>query len=124
MAALATAIMLAAVLAFTVQAAPFMVCDPQEGIESFKVFYDGAVTPKLTVARIGWIQNGKLVFTDPGGTRTAVIVVDDLATVTNGEHTVKAQACNSLWGCSGDSTPLPFTKFTLGVPTSTLIVGQ
>ena len=86
------------------QAGPFLVCDPYpaaSAVTSFTIFWDGATTG-ISVP----------VFTDATGTFIHV----DLASVTNGSHTVKARARNS-WGESTDSLPFVFVK---QVPTSPL----
>lgn len=77
-------------------AAPYLVCDPQDGVERYELYFDGAVTP------------------------TAAQPVDkairyDLANIAPGTHTVIAKACNA-WGCSAASAPFTFSKIILGQP--------
>ena len=73
-------------------AEPFLVCDaylPADGVVKFKVSMDAGV------------------YIDSVPVSNALKY--DLAAVTVGAHTIKAQACN-IWGCSLDSLPLAFTR--------------
>jgi hypothetical protein len=104
-------------------AAPWLVCDPQTGVDTYNVTIDGITTTGVSVLP-AWIKDGKILFTDPGGTRTSVHVLKDLSFLPTGPHTATAQACSSLWGCSAATSAFPFTKSIPVVPTTTLIVGQ
>ena len=97
-------------------ASPFLVCDPQAGVDTYIVDTDGTVVTGI-VFQDGWIQDGKLYFTDPGGVRTPVHVLMDEAILAVGAHTQKARACKAAippWYpevCSANySIPLAFTK--------------
>jgi hypothetical protein len=95
-------------VAMQLQAAPFLVCDPypaSSAVTSFTIFWDGATTG-ISVP----------VFTDATGTYIHL----DLASVTNGSHTVKARAKNS-WGESADSSPFVFVKQAPATPLNTRI---
>lgn len=114
-----------------VWASPFTVVDFQADVSYYRADTDGVVinvTPQN-----GWVQNDKLYFTDPGGTRTPVHVLVDDASLTVGGHTQKFRACKTatLWEserCSADSVPLAFTKPPAGTvpnaPTGTKLVAQ
>ena len=70
-------------------AAPFLVCDPQEGV----IGYDITGLPGGTVSYIAQ-ADGSIKY--------------DLAAVQNGTYELTVAACN-IWGC-GDSVPFAFTK--------------
>lgn len=104
-----TAILLLA--ATSLQAAPFLVCDPypaSAGVTSFTLFWDGSTTGVSAP-----------VFTDATGTYLKY----DLAGVTNGTHTVKVRAKNS-YGESGDSAPFTFDKQLPPAPTNIRITAN
>ncbi len=87
-------------------AGPFLVSDPyaaSDGVTNFKVCFDG----------------GAYVDSVP----VSNVLHYDLGPLTNGSHTVKAQACN-VWGCSADSSPFPFTKAAPAAPGNTRISPQ
>lgn len=69
-------------------AAPFLVCDPQAGVQSYEIFIDGQqVTGGPILAEV----DGSLQY--------------DLAGTTPGAYTFTAKACADPWGCSEDSDP-------------------
>ena len=76
-------------MASTAWAAPFIVCDPQEGV----IGYDITGLPGGTVSYIAQ-ADGSIKY--------------DLAAVQNGTYELTVAACN-IWGC-GDSVPFAFTK--------------
>lgn len=111
-------LILAVVVLFPITsiAAPFLVCDPQTGVDYYTVDTDGVVVTGV-VFQNGWIQNNKLFLTDPGGTRTPIHVLMDESILVTGAHTQKAMACkaaNPPWSAEVCSTaysvPLAFTK--------------
>lgn len=81
--------------------APFLVCDPYSMIVGFRVQLDTGA----------WIDASAK--TDTTGT----YLYYDLASVSNGNHMVKAKAYNE-WGESNESAPFSFTKALPGVPGS------
>lgn len=83
-------------LLLTILLSPFLVCDPQAGVETYELYFDGAVTPAVSQP----VNNA---------------IRYDLASIPAGTHTVIAKACNT-WGCSESSTPFTFTKVVLGAP--------
>ena len=82
-------------LPVTVLAAPFLVCDPQAGVEYY------------TVSGLPAAINTTHINPDPTGTYGFKL---DLATLVPGNYTVKANACTALWGCSADSAPFGFVR--------------
>ena len=82
------------IFASSVLASPFLVCDPPatgEPVEYYEV--DGLPSP-FTGREIPRDASGKYGFKL------------DLATLpAGGPWTLKARACNAMWGCSEDSTP-------------------
>lgn len=92
---LALALLIILALASTVLAAPFLVCDPQTGVEYY------------TVSGLPAAINTSHILPDATGTYGFKL---DLATLVPGTYTVKANACTALWGCSADSNPLNFVR--------------
>jgi hypothetical protein len=62
-------------------AAPFLVCDPQEGVETYEVYQNGG----LIAGNIPSQADGSLKY--------------DMAEITPGSYEFNAKAC-SVWGCS------------------------
>ena len=69
-----------------VLAAPFLVCDPQAGVETDNVYQDG-------------IEIGTDIAAQPDGSLRY-----DLQAITPGVYNFTANACN-VWGCSEVSDP-------------------
>lgn len=113
----ATAIIIILFLASPLFAAgPWLVCDFQLGVDTYQVDTDGAVVTGISPL-VGWVQNGKTLFADPGGIRSQVHVLVDEAALATGSHTQKAKACKNAsppWQptevCSDWSDPLAFAK--------------
>ena len=80
--------------AFTVPcwAAPFLVCDPEPNVDSCVVEVNGTEFP------------------------TPYPLHYDLVGITAGDHTIRVKFVNALWGDSDWSSPLDFTRPSLGVP--------
>ena len=74
-------------MAFTAWSAPFLVCDPQEGVVGYTL-------TGLTDLTIAAQQDGSLKY--------------DLAAIQSGTYNVQVAACN-VWGCSS-TVPFVFTK--------------
>jgi len=70
-------------------AAPFLVCDPQAGVESYIISEEGQ--PDITTPAE---EDGSIKY--------------DMASVAEGTHLWSVKACNA-WGCSAPS-PFGFTK--------------
>lgn len=97
--AIATALFFVLILALPVLAAPWLVSDPTppgDEVTKFRLSFDG----------------GPYVDSAPDASKA---VRYDLAGISEGSHTVVAQACN-VWGCSADSAPFVFTKKIPGAP--------
>ena len=75
------------VIAGTAQAAPFVVCDAQEGVIGYTL-------TGLTDQTVAAQPDGSLKY--------------DLAGIPVGSYVVTVAAC-SVWGC-GEATPFPFVK--------------
>ena len=73
-----------------VSAAPFLICDPQAGVETYQVYQDGAEIAADVPAE----ADGSLRY--------------DLVGVVPGVYEFTAKSCN-VWGCSALS-PDPFTS--------------
>jgi hypothetical protein len=43
----------------SVLAAPFLICDPQDGVESYTITLDGVTESGISV-KVGWLVSGKL----------------------------------------------------------------
>lgn len=71
-------------------ASPFLVCDPQAGVEHYEV--------------TGLPGDNSNVLPDATGAYGFKL---DLATLAEGNYTVKARACN-IRGCSAESSPFVF----------------
>ena len=84
-------------------AAPFIVCDPQEGV----IGYDITGLPGGTVSYIAQ-ADGSIKY--------------DLAAVQNGTYELTVAACN-IWGC-GDSVPFQFSKQVPSAPAGLRIVAD
>jgi hypothetical protein len=65
-------------------AAPFLACDPQEGVESYTVYQDGVEIATDVPAEL----DGSLKY--------------DMVGITPGSYEFNARACN-VWGCSAVS---------------------
>lgn len=76
------------------QAAPFLVCNPQEGVVGYEI--TGIETPGAIAAQ----TDGSLKY--------------DLAAVPSGSYTLTVAACN-VWGCSS-TAPFVFTKQVPSAP--------
>ena len=70
----------------TVLASPFLVCDPQAGVETYEVYMDGV----LLASDIAAQPDGSLRY--------------DLVDVTPGQYNFTARACD-VWRCSDPSNP-------------------
>lgn len=79
----------------TAFAAPFLVCDPQAGVEYYVVT---GLPAAIDASRIPPDASGTFGFKL------------DLGPLAVGSYTVKAKACAGVWGCSADSSPFVFTK--------------
>lgn len=90
----------------TAHAAPFLVCDPQANVDYYVI--TGLPAP----------IDGSRVIPDQTGTFGFRL---DLGTLpVGGPYTVRAKACNTVWGCSADSSPFVFSRpAQLGVPVGT-----
>jgi hypothetical protein len=111
---IAVLIVLMALAVFTspVGAAPFLVCDPQEGVTHYKLT-GPAWMPTTATWQPGWVQNNKLFMTDPGGTRTPVHVIIDVSAALLGITNTTLAACGTTpeWGEQCSSTvPFSFTR--------------
>lgn len=84
--------------ASTAIASPYLVCDPQAGVETYLISEAGQ--PDMAAAA-----------------QTDGSIKYDLASVADGTHTWSVKACN-IWGCSGPS-PFSFTK-SLPAPAGSL----
>jgi len=114
-----------------VLAGPFLVCDQQTGVDYYNITTDGIVTAKVTF-QPGWVQNGKLFFSNPGGTTQLVNVLMDESPLAVGNHNQSAIACvaATLWNpevCSAASNPLAFARpapaTAPGTPANTRLLG-
>ena len=81
-----TSLFLIFLLASSVSASPFLICDPQAGVETYEVYRDGV----LVAADIPAQPDGSIRY--------------DLAAETPGQYAYTAKACN-MWGCSSLSDP-------------------
>lgn len=70
-----------------VSAAPFLVCDPQDGVTKYEIFIDGQSVAIDVPAEV----DGSLKY--------------DLGSVDPGKYTFTAKACAEPWGCSELSDP-------------------
>ena len=82
------AVLVVLLLAPAAGAAPFMVCDPQEGVVGYEIKGIGDTVTWIAQA------DGSLKY--------------DLSNLANGTYTVSVAACN-IWGC-GDSVPFVIAK--------------
>ena len=88
--------LIAGILFLTVgvcQAAPFLVCDPQEGVTKYVLDIDGVETTILTAQADGSLR------------------YDMAAYINTGNHAVRAKAGN-IWGWSTYSDPFNFDADT------------
>jgi hypothetical protein len=83
-----------------VSAAPFLVCDPQAGVDEYIVEMNGVELPGVVSAE----ADGSIRY--------------DLSGIVDGEHSVRLMAVN-IWGPSGYSDPFVFTKALPGRPVGT-----
>lgn len=82
-------------------ASPYLVCDPQAGVEYYTITGDPFfVSPKTAEA------DGSIRY--------------DLAGIPTGAHTIAVAACN-VWGCSS-ATSFSFTKAAAGAPVRIRII--
>lgn len=75
---------------------PFLVCDPQAGVQSYVITGMGSTTITTPAQADGSIRY-------------------DMASVPAGTYAIQVQACNDLWGCSV-SSPFGFVKPVLTAP--------
>lgn len=88
-------------------AAPFLICDGQTGVDYYMVDMDGTIFDLL---RAEVQADGSIKY--------------DLMMIGAGPHVVKLQACSDLWGCEGWSAEFPFDKTIPGLPSGIRIVAQ
>lgn len=94
-------------------ASPWLICNPNPNTDFYRVDTDGAIVS--VNFQNGWLKDGKVSFTDPGGA-TAIHVLTDDAGIAVGAHTQRASACKAAippWNeevCSAASSPLAFTR--------------
>ena len=74
------------------QAAPFLICDPQVGINEYVVTYDGIEEI------VSYNENHS----------SGSVILKDLAGITEGNHTIDVKAVN-VWGESA-TVNFPFSK--------------
>ncbi len=86
---------------------PFLVCDPQPGVDYY------------VVSGLPAAVDGSHVAPDATGKYGFQL---DLSALPPGNYTVKAKACVELWGCSDDSSPFAFTRPALSVPAKSRLV--
>ena len=91
-------------LASTSFAAPFLVCDPQEGVVGYEI-------TGLNPETVNFIAqpDGSLKY--------------DLAPLPNGSYGGTIAACN-MWGCSAATAADPFTKAVPSAPAGLRIVAD
>lgn len=82
--------------------APFLLCDPQGGVDNYKVEISGPVIVTQDVAP------------DPTGKYGFALDLSPLS-LPDGSYTVRANASN-MWGTSDWSVAYPFDKSVSGVP--------
>lgn len=92
-------------------AEPFLVCDPMSGAEQTQVVLDG--TPQ------GWKPYSERDF---GGQIYCVLM--DLVGLSNGAHTVTAEADFGVWGNPGYSDPFEFVKPDLRAPQGFILIKE
>ena len=78
-------------------AAPFLVCDPQEGIDSYNIIENTVPLPIVVPAQ----ADGSLKW--------------DLASVTVGQHNISVSACSAVWGCTA-AVPFVYARPALNTP--------
>ena len=95
-----------AVLLFatSASAAPFLVCNPQEGVVGYEIT---GLNPE-TVTFVAQ-PDGSLKY--------------DLSSVNSGTYTLTVAACN-MWGCSAATAADPFTKAVPSAPAGLRIVAD
>jgi hypothetical protein len=87
-------ILLALLYLEIVEASPFLVCDPPPATEPVEYYEVDGLPAPFTGRNIPRDNTGKYGFQL------------DLATLpVGGPWTLKARACNAVWGCSDDSAP-------------------
>ena len=82
--------------------APFLACDPQEGVVGYTLT---GLTDKTIAAQ----PDGSLKY--------------DLAPLANGSYSVTVAACN-VWGCSEPAAPFPVVKKVPVAPVGLRITAQ
>jgi hypothetical protein len=82
------------------EAAPFLICNPQTGVEGYILDIDGNVTTEPAY--------------DLGD--DTVMLHKDLADLPAGEHACTLKADYGVWGVSAESTPFLFTKPSMESP--------
>ena len=70
--------------------APFLVCNPQAGVNYYTISGDPFWTANITAQTDGSLKS-------------------DVAGIPNGNHVISVVACSELWGCS-TSTPFSFSS--------------
>ena len=77
-------------------AAPFLICDPQAGVQFYRITGDPFWTGNVPAQLDGSIKS-------------------DLLGIAIGTHSIQVSACSELWGCSTPS-PFSFTRPALQLP--------
>ena len=77
-------------------AAPFLVCDPQAGIDSYNI-----VENVTQLTQVPAQADGSLRW--------------DLAGVTVGQHSLTVSACSAVWGCTA-AVPFVYERPALNTP--------
>ena len=67
-------------------ASPFLICDPQDGVETYTIYQDGAELAQNIIPE----EDGSFKY--------------DLSGMAPGAYEFTAKACN-VWGCSNASVP-------------------
>ena len=76
-------------------ASPYLVCDPQPGVNWYEV---SGLPSSIPASNVPIDSTGKYGF------------ILDLASLPAGSYTVTAKACSEFWGCSPSSNPFTFTR--------------
>lgn len=94
-----------------VEAAPFLTADPYpitaKQPETFRLFFDGSTIPVTSTAvfcDVVAVSNGTCATAD-----NSKIMRHDLVGLSKTNHTVVAEACSTITGCSGRSSLFSFT---------------
>lgn len=99
------ALVIVLALAGVASAAPFLVCDPQDGVETYQLTGLGSAAVEVAAQ-----ADGSLSY--------------DLGSLAAGKYSLGVKACAGVWGCSASATFALSKPASIASPANVRLSGQ